>query len=169
MAEKEKKSVRVDRSLVAVPRVRMRRKRIRRFVERAGKGVLLVAGAGALAALLANLDDIKNSKEVRDHWWLLPLGVVAIGYMLRKRGNPYGSAVIAVGGALFASAYAVHSKEARAETKQQTTPQIPPPSSPKTGDTKGPDVPRFFMSTGSNAGWIQMPNGEVIRVPVLQA
>jgi len=167
MAEKQKKSVRVDRSLVAVPRARTtRRRRIRRFVERAGKGVLLVAGAGAVAALLANLDDIKNSKEVRDHWWLLPLGVVAIGYMLRKRGNTYGTAVVAVGGALFATAYALHSKEAKAETKQPTTPQIP---APKPGDTKGPDVPRFLLSAGSNAGWIQMPNGEVIRVPVVQA
>lgn len=170
MAEKGKKSVRVDRSLVAVPRGRTRRKRVRRFVERAGKGVLMVAGAGAIVALLANLDDLKNSKEVKEHWWLLPLGVIAIGYLLRKRGNTYANAVLAVGGALFASAYASQSKQA------QAAPQIPPPSpKPVKGgggagggagpEVKGPVMPRLFFPPGSNTGWVQMPNGEFIQIP----
>ena len=83
------KVVRVDRNLVAVPRSERRRHRRRYFHREAStKGVLLIAGAGAIVALLANLDDLKNSESIKSHWWLLPLGVLAIGYMLRNRGNP---------------------------------------------------------------------------------
>ena len=94
----------VDRSLVAVPRERVRRRNGRRRYftrDNIGKGVLFVAGAGAIVALLANLDDIRTSEAAKNHWWLVPLAVLAIGYMLRRRGNPYGTAVLAVGGALF--------------------------------------------------------------------
>lgn len=171
----EKKAVRVDRSLVAVPRERRRRRRSGRgrTMERVGKGVLYVAGAGAVVALLANLDDLKNSKEVRDHWWLLPLGIIAIGYLLRKRGNPYATAVLAVGGALFAAAYTAQSKQAQAQPAPQL-PQVPKAPQPKPksgGDTKGPFFgpgasPFAFLPPGI-PGWLQMPNGELARVPFM--
>ncbi|MDI1444703.1 hypothetical protein [Polyangium sp. 6x1] len=167
MAEKQRKAVRVDRSLVAVPRGRSKRRRIRRFVDRAGKGVLLIAGAGAVVALLANLEDLKNSKEVKERWWLLPLGVIAIGYLLRKRGNPYAGAVLAVGGALFASGYALQSKQAQAKTPQtQPTPPLPPsPRGPQRG-TEGPTT-MWQMPPGAASGWVQLPNGEYVRIPVM--
>ena len=68
----------VDRSLVAVPRARARfRRRSNGYWARdVGTGFLYTAGAGAVVALLANLDDIRNSKEVKDHWWLMPVALV---------------------------------------------------------------------------------------------
>ena len=168
MAERDKKTVRVDRSLVAVPRGGARRRRVKRFVQSAGKGVLLVAGAGAVVALLANLDNLKNSKEVKDHWWLLPLGVIAIGYLLRKRGNPYANAVLAVGGALFASAYALQSKQAQAKTPApQPGPQFPalPPNKDVKGPTMGTEGPTMAPPVLAS-GWVQMPTGEYVRIPV---
>ncbi|MDI1450773.1 hypothetical protein [Polyangium sp. 6x1] len=132
--------------------------------------MLLVAGAGAVVALLANLDDLKNSKEVKDHWWLLPLGVIAIGYLLRKRGNPYANAVLAVGGALFASAYALQSKQAQAKTptpQPQPGPQYPAPPPKKLTEgpamgTEGPTMAPPVLASG----WVQMPTGEYVRIPV---
>lgn len=162
--------VRVDRSLVAVPRSEKRRFRRRYFNREVGtKGVLLIAGAGAIVALLANLDDLKNSESVKSHWWLLPLGVLAIGYMLRKRGNPYGTAVLAVGGALFAIAYQLQSKNASASPKQQPAP-APQQFAP---DVQGPymhalpDVGAVPGLAGNGRyAWIQTPDGQMVRIPM---
>jgi hypothetical protein len=131
-----------------------------------GKGVLFIAGAGALVALLANLDDIKGSKESKDHWYLVPLGVVAIGYMLRRRGNPYASAVMAVGGALFALAYAA---QRAADKAQAQPPQQPPPPQPQKpvqsfaprGETGAP----FGLLPGQEGFWVQLPDGRMLRLP----
>jgi len=136
----------------------------------ATKSVLFIAGAGAIVALLANLDDIKNSESVKSHWWLLPLGALAIGYMLRKRGNPYGTAVLAVGGALFAIAYQLQSKNAAAAPK----PPAQPPGPQQFNDVQGPymaalpDVgamPGLPMGYGRFA-WIQTPDGQMVRIPM---
>lgn len=162
--------VRVDRNLVAVPREAKRRHRRRFFNREVGtKGVLLIAGAGAIVALLANLDDLKNSESVKSHWWLLPLGVLAIGYMLRKRGNPYGTAVLAVGGALFAIAYQLHSKNAAAKAP-------PPPPAPQqfAPDVQGPymaalpDVGAIpgLPGNGFRYAWVQTPDGQMVRIPM---
>jgi hypothetical protein len=162
--------VRVDRNLVAVPRSGKRRFRRRYSHREVGtKGVLLIAGAGAIVALLANLDDLKNSESVKSHWWLLPLGVLAIGYMLRKRGNPYGTAVLAVGGALFAIAYQIQSKHAAAAPK-------PPAPAPQqfAPDVQGPymaSLPDVGAMPGLPTGygrfaWIQTPDGQMVRIPM---
>lgn len=160
------KTVRVDRSLVAVPRASVRRYRRRHFNREVGtKGVLLVAGAGAIVALLANLDDLKNSESVKSHWWLLPLGVMAIGYMLRKRGNPYGTAVLAVGGALLAIAYQLQSKNAQAAPKpppQQFAPDVQGPYMPPVADVGA--LPGL-AGNGRHA-WIQTPDGQFVRIPM---
>lgn len=164
MAEKR---VPVDRSLVAVPRYTIRRRegRRRHMARDVGKGVLFIAGAGALVALLANLDDIKGSKESKDHWYLVPLGVVAIGYMLRRRGNPYANAVMAVGGALFALAYAAHRAAEKAQAQQ---PQQPPqPQKPvqkfaPQGETGAP----FGLLPGPQGLWVQLPDGRMMRLPI---
>lgn len=163
-----KKVVRVDRSLVAVPRSERRRHR-RRYLNRdvATKGVLLIAGAGAIVALLANLDDLKNSESVKSHWWLLPLGVLAIGYMLRKRGNPYGTAVLAVGGALFAIAYQIQSKNAVAAPKPAPAPQ---PFAPEVQGPYMPGMPDVGALPGlagnGRYAWIQTPDGQMVRIPM---
>ncbi|HMY21463.1 MAG TPA: hypothetical protein PKA58_34305, partial [Polyangium sp.] len=73
-------------------------------------GIFYTAGAGAIVALLANLEDIRNSKEAKDHWWLVPVGLIALGYMMRKRNSPHAGAIIAAGGAIFALAYPAQKK-----------------------------------------------------------
>ncbi|WP_281328424.1 hypothetical protein [Polyangium sp. 6x1] len=123
-----------------------------------GKGVLYVAGAGAVVALLANLDDLKNSKEVKDKWWLLPLGILTIGYLLRKRGNAYANTVLAVGGAMFALAYAAQSKQAQAQQPAQ-----PKQVAPKQREAGAP----FTLIPGPQGfAWVQMPDGQFLRVPL---
>jgi hypothetical protein len=160
-----KKVVRVDRSLVAVPREGRRRFRRRYHRDVATKGILLIAGAGAIVALLANLDDLKNAESVKSHWWLLPLGVLAIGYMLRKRGNPYGTAVLAVGGALFAIAYQLQSKTASAAPKPAPQPFAP--------EVQGPYLPPSLdvgafpgLAGNGRYAWIQTPDGQMVRIPM---
>jgi hypothetical protein len=131
------------------------------MVRDVGKGVLIVAAAGAAVALLANIDDIKNSKEAKDHWWLIPLGIVGIGYLLRKRGNPHASAVMAVGGALFALAYAARQAMAKPQNQQQH----PPPQQQqqqKFGPGGDTGAPFGFGPTGL---WVQLPDGRMMRLP----
>ncbi len=157
MAEKR---VNVDRSLVAVPRARIRRRNYRHMARDVGTGFLYTAGAGAVVALLANLDDIRNSKEAKDHWWLMPVALVAIGYMLRKRKNAHANAVIAVGGAMFALAYMAQQKAEKAAQQQ------PPPDQAKTVFTSGDTAAPFGMLTPPQPGfWIQTPDGRLLRLP----
>ena len=168
---RKKKFVKVDRNLVAVPRGKLARNhRRRRFARELGKGLFYVAGVGAVVALLANLDDLKNSKEAKDHWWLVPLGILVIGYMLRKRGNPYATAVLAAGGALFALAYAATSAEAKPAQQQPQQQQVPPLPAPKplkkgeTGSPFGNTIPAMGQMPDGGM-WVQAPDGQVIRVP----
>ena len=146
--------VRVDRSLVAVRPARFRRRgNNRHWARDVGTGFLYTAGAGAVVALLANLDDIRNSKEVRDHWWLMPVALVAIGYMLRKRRNANANAVIAVGGAMFALSYMAQQKAAQAAQQAPT---------PAGNDTAAP----IGALQGHMSGfWYQAPDGRFLRLP----
>lgn len=170
MARRKGKIVRVDRNLVAVPRGKLSRYHRRRRIARdVGKGLLYVAGVGAVVALLANLDDLKNSKEAKDHWWLVPLGILVIGYILRKRGNPYSTAVLSAGGALFALAYAATSAQAKpAAQQQQHVPPLPAPKQLKKNEAGSPFGGQVIPAMGQlpdGGMWVQAPDGQVIRVP----
>lgn len=172
MARRRGRIVRVDRNLVAVPRGRIKRNHRRRRIARdVGMGLFYVAGVGAVVALLANLDDLKNSKEAKDHWWLVPLAVLVIGYILRKRGNPYAMPVLSVGGALFALAYAANSAEAKPAQQQQQVPPLPQQQKqalPKKGETGSPFGGNAIPAMGQlpdGGMWVQAPDGQVIRVP----
>ena len=89
--------------------------------------------------------------------------------MLKKRGHPYASAVLAVGGALFALAYAAQSKQAQAQPAQQVPP-LPPPPKPqqkKPGETGTPlgASPGLKMLPGPDGGlWVQAPDGQIVRI-----
>ena len=178
MAKRRRNIIRVDRSLVAVPRERLGRRKFRRrgMAREFGKGVLYLAGAGAVVALLANLDDLKNSKEARDHWWLVPMAVLVIGYMLRRRGNPYATAVLAVGGALFALGYAAQAKAAQAQPAQQQVPPLPPAPKQQVAPKKGETGAPFAMGSPPPMGqlpdgglWVQAPDGQYVRLSRSQA
>ena len=168
MARRKGKFVRVDRNMVAVPRGKlMRNHRRRRFVREVGKGLFYVAGVGAVVALLANLDDLRNSKEAKDHWWLVPLGILVIGYILRKRGNPYATAVLSAGGALFALAYAATSAQAKPAQQQPQVPPLPAPKPLRKGETGSPfggsNIPAMGQLPDGGM-WVQAPDGQLIRV-----
>ena len=152
------KSVRVDRSLVAVPRGKVYRRRSRHMARDVSTGIFYTAGAGAIVALLANLEDIRNSKDVKEHWWLVPIGLIALGYMLRKRQSPHAGAVVAAGGAIFALAYMA---KQRAEKQQQ----LPAPPPPQKADTA---TPFAALPESANRGvWVQMPDGRIIPLPLV--
>lgn len=168
MARRKGKIVRVDRNLVAVPRGKLSRYRRRRIARDVGKGLLYVAGVGAVVALLANLDDLRNSKEAKDHWWLVPLGILVIGYILRKRGNPYSTAVLSAGGALLALAYAATSAQAKQAQQQQPVPPLPGPKPLKKNEAGSPFGGNVIPAMGQmpdGGMWVQAPDGQVIRVP----
>lgn len=160
MAEK---TVRVDRSLVAVPRVRKYRRRHRHMARDVGTGILYTAGAGAIVALLASLDDIRNSKEVKDNWWLVPVGLIGVGYMLRKRKSPHAGAVIAAGGAIFALAYMAQKRQEKQQA-QQPLPAPPPPQQAFRSETAGPYA---ALPEAQQGVWIQLPDGRLMRLPLL--
>ncbi|MDI1451868.1 hypothetical protein [Polyangium sp. 6x1] len=125
-------------------------------------GIFYTAGAGAVVALLANLDDIRNSKEVKDHWWLLPVALVAIGYMLRKHRHAHAGTVIAVGGAMFALAYTAQQKAAQA-AQQQKPPADQQQAVFRSGDTA---APVGMLPHGLQSGfWLQTPDGRFVRLP----
>lgn len=154
------KTIRVDRSLVAVPRARKYRHRYRHMARDVSTGIFYTAGAGAVVALLANLEDIRNSKEAKDHWWLVPVGLIALGYMLRKRNSPHAGAIIATGGAIFALAYSAQKKA----EKQQAQPVPPPPQQAFRNDVAGP---YSALPESQNGVWIQLPDGRLMRLPLL--
>ncbi len=153
------KTIRVDRSLVAVPRARKYRHRYRHMARDVSTGIFYTAGAGAIVALLANLEDIRNSKEAKDHWWLVPVGLIALGYMMRKRNSPHAGAIIAAGGAIFALAYSAQKK-----AEKQAQPAPPPPQQAFRNDTAGPYT---ALPETQNGVWIQLPDGRLMRLPLL--
>ncbi|MDC0740968.1 hypothetical protein [Polyangium mundeleinium] len=139
------------------------------MMREAGKGILYMAGAGAVVALLANLDDLKNSKEAKDHWWLVPMAVLVIGYMLRRRGNPYATAVLAVGGALFALGYAAQSKAAQAQPAQQQVPKQQFAPKKETGAPFAMGSPPPMGQLPDGGLWVQAPDGQYVRLSRAQA
>lgn len=155
--------VRVDRSLVAVPRVRKYRRRNRHMARDVGTGILYTAGAGAIVALLASIDDIRNSKDVKEHWWLVPVGLIGLGYMLRKRQSAHAGAVIAAGGAMFALAFMAQ-RNAEKQKLAQQQPQQPPQPQQFRNDTAGPYA---ALPEAQRGIWIQLPDGRVMRLPTL--
>lgn len=159
MAEK---AVRVDRSLVAVPRARKYHRRNRHMARDVGTGIFYTVGAGAIVALLASLDDIRNSKDVKEHWWLVPVGLIGVGYMLRKRQSPHAAAVIAAGGAIFALAYMAQRRLEKQQQPPQPAPQ--PPQQAFRNDTAGPYA---ALPEAQHGVWIQMPDGRLMRLPLL--
>jgi hypothetical protein len=91
-----------------------------------GEGLMLVGGANAPALQsviagagvywLASSDFTKDIQVFKDHWWLKPLLIMGLGYWLWRRNNPWASAILASGSALFAQAW-----KSRPESKKETS------------------------------------------------
>lgn len=133
-----------------------------------GTGIFYVALAGGVVALLANLDGLRNSKEVKEHWWLLPLGIIGLGYMMRKRNSPHAGAVVAVGGALFALSYMAQQKAAQAK-QQQEQPKEPAPQQALFGGDTGAPMAFLPQAPAAQHGvWVQTRDGRIIQLPLVR-
>lgn len=119
------------------------------------KAALTPAGIGAVIGLLTSIDDIKNAKIFKEHWWLLPIAVLALGYYLHRKNSPHGKTLLAIGGTLLVQAYNNRPKEEPA-TKSTTTKPA--------GDTAGITEAVQIHPTGNGYAWIQAPTGQLIRV-----
>jgi hypothetical protein len=113
------------------------------------------AGVGALLAFVANWDMIKNSEYVKKYWWLLPLAVLAVGWIAKKKGYKDAPALLTFGGVLLVQAYQKHRDE---EAKKSAPPQQP--ASPTTAG---------FTDTGAlhpmgNYAWLQDPFGKWVKL-----
>jgi hypothetical protein len=108
-------------------------------------------GVGAVLAYIATLDDVKNSETVKKRWWLLPVALLAIGYILRRKNSPHASAVLTAGAVLFVQAYRNRPKE---EPQAQTPPK-------PAGDTAG--VLPMMHPIDDRTAWIQS-GGQWVRV-----
>ncbi|TKC94581.1 hypothetical protein [Polyangium fumosum] len=111
-------------------------------------------GVGAVLAYIATLDDVKNSETVKKRWWLLPVALLAIGYILRRKNSPHASAVLTAGAVLFVQAYRNRPKE---------EPQAQAPAKPG-GDTAGvPQALPVMHPIDDRTAWIQS-GGQWVRV-----
>jgi len=111
-------------------------------------------GVGAIIAYVATMDDVKNSETVKNRWWLLPVALLVVGYILRRKSSPHASAILTAGAVLFVQAYRNRPKE-----------EAKPAANAKASDTAGPTfsgVPTMHPIDDRTA-WIQS-GGQWVRV-----
>ena len=118
------------------------------------KSMIAPLGVGAIIAYVATMDDIKNSETIKARWWLIPLALLAVGYMLRRKDSPHASAVLTAAAIMFVQAYRNRPKE-KEEAKTTT----------KTSDTAGPAfaAPPTMHPIDDRTAWIQS-GGQWVRV-----
>jgi hypothetical protein len=98
------------------------------------------------------MDDVKNSETIKSRWWLLPVALLVVGYILRRKESKHASAILTAGAVLFVQAYRNRPKE---ETKTTT----------KASDTAGPTfaAPPTMHPIDDRTAWIQS-GGQWVRV-----
>jgi hypothetical protein len=122
-----------------------------------GRMALRSVGIGGVMGFIASLEDLKNSKAIKDHWWLLPVGMMALGYVLGRRKNQLGQAnqwgpiILALGAFMFVQAWQSQpKKDEKKETKTDETTKT---------DTGGVD---------DGTVWLPTPGGQWVRVTAQQ-
>jgi hypothetical protein len=92
-----------------------------------GKGALMIGGAnapvlqsifaGAAIYAVATSKWFEDMQFLKDHWYVKPLLILGLGYLLFRRGSPWAAAVISTGAALFVQAWKERPKDGKpAET-----------------------------------------------------
>lgn len=114
------------------------------------------AGVGALLAFVANTEFVKNVQAFKDHWWLLPLAVLALGWFLKNRGYKDAPAILTFGGVMLVQAYQKHKDEEEAKK-------------PAANSAASPNTAGFFdtgaiHTTGGNYAWLQDPFGRWMKL-----
>jgi hypothetical protein len=117
------------------------------------KSMIAPIGVGAIIALVATMDSIKTSETVKKNWWIVPLALLAVGYVLRRRESPLANAVLGAGAVLFVQAYQNRPKEEKTS------------STPTKNDTAGPTFagPSTMHPIDDRTAWIQS-GGQWVRV-----
>lgn len=112
-------------------------------------------GVGVILAYVAAMDDIKNSETLKKNWWLVPLALLGLGYVMRRKNSPHASSVLTAAAIMFVQAYRNRPKE---ETKTAST-------TTKTSDTAGPTfaAPPTMHPIDDRTAWIQS-GGQWVRV-----
>jgi len=118
------------------------------------------AGVGALLAFLANTDAVKNWQAAKDHWWLLPIAVLALGWWLKNRGYKDGPAILTFGGAMLVQAYQKHKQDE--ENKKKQPPANAPATQPASPNAAGFDTGALHPM--GNYAWLQDPYGRWVRL-----
>lgn len=108
-------------------------------------------GVGAIIAYVATMDDVKNSETIKNRWWLLPVALLVVGYILRRKSSPHASAILTAGAMLFVQAYRNRPKE---DAKAAKSP-----------DTSGPTISQIptMHPIDDRTAWIQS-GGQWVRV-----
>lgn len=111
-------------------------------------------GVGAIIAYVATMDDVKNSETVKSRWWLLPVALLVVGYILRRKNSPHASAILTAGAVLFVQAYRNRPKEDKAAS-----------GGSKAVEAAGPNyaTPPTMHPIDERTAWIQS-GGQWVRV-----
>jgi hypothetical protein len=111
---------------------------------------------GAAVAYFVSLDSVKKSEWLTKNWWFLPLVLAVGGYMLHKRGSPYGAPLMVLGGYVGIQAY--QNRPAPAGT----TPIVK-------SNTQGPELATGGTTFALPAGMaILNVNGQQVMLPASQ-
>lgn len=119
------------------------------------------AGVGALLAWLANTDMVKNWQVAKDHWWLLPVAVLALGWWLKNRGYKDSPAILTFGGVLLVQAYQRHQQE-EDDKKKSAAPSNAAANLPASPNAAGPDTGAIHPM--GNYAWLQDPYGRWVKL-----
>lgn len=119
------------------------------------KSMIAPIGVGAVIAMVATMEGVKTSETLKKNWWIVPLALLALGYVLRRKDSPLANAVLGAGAVLFVQAY-----QNRPKKEDEKTASTPPKN-----DTAGPTfsaVPTMHPIDDRTA-WIQS-GGQWVRV-----
>lgn len=115
-----------------------------------------IAGVAALIQFLTTLETVKNWELAKQHWWLLPAAIAALGWYLKHKGYKDGPTILAIGAALLVQAY--QDNKAKEEAKKKALPQT------QTQTAGMFDTGAASAQYTGQSAWLQTPWGSWTRV-----
>src|SRR5262245_23831104 len=55
-----------------------------------GREAIKPMGYGGVLAFIAGLEDVKNMQMIKENWWLLPVAVILLGYIIQRKKDQSG-------------------------------------------------------------------------------
>ena len=160
--EKKQETVVVTKSFLAklLGKQGSRRRRTLAAVGQDKWGITSIA-IGGLTAVVSSMDAVKKSEFLRRNFWVVPLLLIIVGYLLHRKGNKNGSSLIALG--VFLGVQGFQNRPKAEDKKDQATDK-------SAQETSGPDwtwSPYALPTAG--AQWFQTPSGHHVLLPAHQA